>query len=257
MSPHALLTGKVALVTGAASGFGEGIAKLFADEGAKIVVADINDEQGARVVKDIERSGGQAVFARTDVTKEADWKKALETAKQSFGTLDILVNNAGWTYRKKDSLTVTEQEYDRVFDINVKSIFHSVNAIIPHFLSQSSGTIVNIGSCITCKPTNGLMWYGATKAAVDVITRHMAREFSDKGIRVNAVAPSISETPLMKEFIAGDPDEESLKDAVRDVPVGRLCTPVDIAKACLYFASDYFNGFQTGIVLRADGGHYA
>lgn len=89
------------------------------------------------------------------------------------------------------------------------------------------------------------MWYSATKAAVDVITRHMAREFSDKGIRVNAVAPSISETPLMREFIAGDPDEESLKEAARDVPVGRLCTLVDIAKACLYFASDYFNDFQT------------
>jgi 3-oxoacyl-[acyl-carrier protein] reductase len=132
-----------------------------------------------------------------------------------------------------------------VFDINVKSIFHSVNVILPHFLSQGSGNVVNIASCITCKPTNGLMWYSATKAAVEVITRSLAREYSSKGIRVNAVSPSISETPLMREFIGEEPTAEALSVAAMEVPVGRLCTPLDIAKGALYFASSYFNDFQT------------
>ncbi|KAK5047946.1 hypothetical protein LTR84_006136 [Exophiala bonariae] len=245
MAPSRLLEGKVALITGAASGFGEGIARLFANEGAKIVVADINESGGKQVAKDIEDGGGQAIFAKTDITKEEDWTRALEIAKSELGTLDILVNNAGWTYMKKDTLTVTEAEYDRVFDINVKSIFHSINVILPHFIAQGSGSVVNIASCITCKPTNGLMWYSATKAAVEVITRSLAREYSGKGIRFNAVSPSISETPLMREFIGEEPTTESLSTAATEVPVGRLCTPLDIAKATLYFASTYFNDFQT------------
>ncbi|KAJ9602734.1 hypothetical protein H2200_012928 [Cladophialophora chaetospira] len=257
MAPNHLLQGKVALVTGAASGFGEGIAKLFAEKGAKILVADINETNGEKIAKEIVAAGGQAAFAKTDVTKEEDWKRALETAKSELGGLDILVNNAGWTYKKKDTLTVTEAEYDRVFDINVKSIFHSVNVILPHLVAQGSGSVVNIASCITCKPTNGLMWYSATKAAVEVITRSLAREYSCKGVRFNAVSPSISETPLMRDFIGEEPTAESLSAAATEVPVGRLCTPMDIAKATLYFASSYFNDFQTGIILRADGGHYA
>jgi 3-oxoacyl-[acyl-carrier protein] reductase len=127
----------------------------------------------------------------------------------------------------------------------VKSIFHSVNIILPHLIAQGSGSVVNIASCITCKPTNGLMWYSATKAAVEVITRSLAREYSGKGIRFNAVSPSISETPLMREFIGEEPTTESLSSAAVEVPVGRLCTPLDIAKAALYFASSYFNDFQT------------
>ncbi|KIY01116.1 uncharacterized protein Z520_02668 [Fonsecaea multimorphosa CBS 102226] len=256
MAPGKLLDGQVALVTGAGSGFGAGIAKLFAREGAKVLCADINEENGTRTVKEITGSGDLAHFVKMNVTVPGDWEQALVTAKEKFGGLDILVNNAGWTYRIKDTLTVTEAEYDRIFDINVKSIFHSVGKIIPHFLAQGYGNIINIGSCITEKPTVGLTWYGATKGAVDMITRHLSNEYSPQGIRVNGVSPSISETPLMREFIGRDPDSASKESLTSHVPLGRLCTPLDIAKATLYFATPYFNDFQTGIILRVDGGHY-
>lgn len=118
--------------------------------------------------------------------------------------------------------------------------------IIPHFLSQGNGgNIINIGSCITENPTVGLTWYGASKGAVDMITRHLAAEYSPKGIRVNGVSPSISETPLMREFIGKEPDDESRRSLAAHVPLQRLCTPMDIAKAALYFATPYFNDFQT------------
>ena len=190
-------------------------------------------------------TGAQAIFVKSDITKDSDWKNALELARSAYDGLDILVNNAGWTYKKKDSLTVTEEEYDLLFEINVKSIFHSVKVLLPHFLSKGSGAIINIGSCITCKPTNGLMWYTATKAAVEGITRSVAREYSHRGIRCNAVMPSLSDTPLMRSFIGEEPTTEGRSAAASECPVGRLCTPLDIAKAALYFATDYFNDFQT------------
>lgn len=146
--------------------------------------------------------------------------------------------------------------FSGIFDINVKSIFHSVNAIMPHFLAQGSGNIINIGSCITDNPTLGLTWYGATKGAVHLITRHLAKEYSPKGIRVNCVSPSISETGLMSDFIGKEPDAESRASLAAPVPLNRLCTPLDIAKASLYFATPYFNDFQTGAIFRVDGGHY-
>jgi 3-oxoacyl-[acyl-carrier protein] reductase len=143
-----------------------------------------------------------------------------------------------------------------IFDVNVKAIFYSVNTILPHFLERGSGNIINIGSCITERPTPGLTWYGATKGAVDMVTRHLANEYSPKGIRVNGISPSISETPLMRDFLGKEPDSESRASLTAHVPLNRLCTPLDIAKAALYFATPYFNDFQTGIVLRVDGGHY-
>ena len=132
-----------------------------------------------------------------------------------------------------------------VFDVNVKSIFHSTHAVIPHFIAQGSGSIVNISSCITAKATAGLTWYGASKGAVDIMTRHLATEYSAHGIRINAVAPSISETPLMDDFLGEKRTAAGLSKLAEQIPVGRICTPEDIAKAVLYFASPYFNDFQT------------
>ena len=132
-----------------------------------------------------------------------------------------------------------------VFDINVKSIFHATNTLIPHFLERGKGNIVNIGSCITENPTTGLTWYGATKGAVDMITRHLAAEYSPKGIRVNGVSPSIGETALMRDFLAQEPDSQNKAALISGVPLGRLCTPTDVAKGALYFATPYFNAFQT------------
>ncbi|KAK7210910.1 hypothetical protein V2G26_018088 [Clonostachys chloroleuca] len=256
MAGHNLLADKVALVTGAASGFGEGIATLFAAEGAKVLVADINEEGGNRVTKAIIASGGSATFIRLDVTSVDAWHKALASAKEIYGRLDVLVNNAGWTYTVQDSHNVTEQLYDRLFDINVKSIFHSVRVIVPYFLERGGGDIINIGSCITERPTTKLTWYGASKGAVDMITRHLSNEYAGRNIRINGVSPSISETPLMREFIGKTPDEESKNALISIVPLQRLCTPLDIAKGALYFASPYFHNYQTGIILRVDGGLY-
>ncbi|KAK4940021.1 hypothetical protein LTR10_019758 [Elasticomyces elasticus] len=256
MAPTKLLESQVALVTGSGSGYGKGIAQLFAHEGAVVIVADINEEAGHRVVEAIRANGDKAEFLKLDVTDPEGWKKAVDFAKNEFGQIDILVNNAGWTYRRKDTELVTEFEYNKVFDINVKSIFYATNALIPHFLERGRGNIVNIGSCITENPTTGLPWYGATKGAVDMITRHLAAEYSPKGIRVNGVSPSIGETALMRDFIAQEPDEISKAALVAPVPLQRLCTPADVAKGALYFATSYFNDFQTGIILRVDGGHY-
>jgi 3-oxoacyl-[acyl-carrier protein] reductase len=212
-------------------------------------------------VSEITSAGHTANFVRMDVTVEADWRLALSTTKSEFGRVDILVNNAGWTYRRRDTLEVPENEYDRkflslahytlsnddlgVFNINVKSIFHAVKVIMPEFLAQGSGNIVNISSCITCKPTNGLLWYTATKGAVDSITRGLAREYSPRGIRVNAVSPSIGSTALTADFVGQDFTDDVMNFNAAETPLKRLCTPLDIAKAALYFATPYFNSFQT------------
>ncbi|KAL2835658.1 4-formylbenzenesulfonate dehydrogenase TsaC1/TsaC2 [Aspergillus pseudoustus] len=256
MAPQRLLDGLVALVTGGGSGFGEGIAHLFAEEGAKVVILDIGEEGGQKVATDITTAGHTAIFVKADVTKPADWRAAVDTALAKWGKVDILINNAGWTYRRKDSLEVTETEYDRVFDINVKGIYNSINAVLPHFLKQGHGSIINISSCITCVPTKGLLYYTATKGAVDLLTRGLAAEYSHRGIRVNGVSPSLGNTPLVSNFVGEEFTGEMAKAHATQAPVGRMVTPRDIAKGCLYFASPFFNDFQTGILLRVDGGQY-
>ncbi|KAF9893001.1 hypothetical protein FE257_012412 [Aspergillus nanangensis] len=250
------LDGLVALVTGGGSGFGEGIAQLFAEEGASVVIVDIGVSGAERVATNIRKAGHAAIAIKADVTKAADWQAAVDQTLGQYGKIDILVNNAGWTYRRKESLEVTEEEYDRVFDINVKGIFHSINAVLPHFLKQGHGNIINISSCITCKPTSGLLYYGATKAAVDMLTRGLAAEYSSRGIRVNGISPSLGNTALVSQFVGEEFSGEMAKEQATQAPLQRMVTPLDIAKGCLYFASPYFNDFQTGITLRVDGGQY-
>lgn len=225
----------------------------------KIIILSITR---SRVVSDITKAGGTALFIKMDVTKAADWKTAVDGAVSRFGKIDILVNNAGWTYRRKESLDVTESEYDRkqtikntntrrdtnpegLFDINVKGIYHSINATVPLFLAQKSGNIINVSSCVTSKPVSGLLYYNATKGAVDLITRGLATEYSSRGIRVNGVSPSMGNTGLAADFVGQEftPDVAKLK--ATEALLNRLCTPTDIAKACLYFATPYFNDFQT------------
>ncbi|KAJ3545828.1 hypothetical protein NM208_g2312 [Fusarium decemcellulare] len=256
MAPQKLLDGLVALVTGGGSGFGEGIAHLFAEEGANVFILDINQTGGERVTSEIKRAGHTAIFVKADITKASDWKSAVDQAISQFGKVDILVNNAGWTYRRKDSLSVAEPEYDRIFDINVKSIYHSVNATLPYFLKQGSGSIINISSCVTSKPTSGLLYYNATKGAVDLLTRGLAAEFSHRGIRVNGISPSLGNTALVSEFVGEEFTKDMAKVQATEAPVQRMVTPKDIAKGCLYYASPFFNDFQTGGMLRVDGGQY-
>jgi 3-oxoacyl-[acyl-carrier protein] reductase len=243
------LHNKVALVTGAASGFGKAIAETFAREGAKIAVVDINERAAQRVVADI---GGPAIAVACDVSRKADVERAAKATMQAFGAIDILVNNAGTTHRNRPMLEVDEAEFDRVFAVNVKSIFLFAHAVIPLFRRQGRGTIINIGSTAGIRPRPGLAWYNATKGAVNLLSKSMAVELAPDKIRVCALAPVAGETPLLPTFLGTD-DPAVREKFIASVPLGRLSVPQDIANAALFLASDEAE-FLTGVVLEVDGG---
>ena len=250
------LEGKVAVVTGAGSGFGEGIAKRFAAEGASVVVADINDNGGRTVADAIGRDGGQAKFVHADVTRRDEVAAMVEAAVGGFGRLDILVNNAGYTYVNKPLIEVTEEEYDRTFEVNVKSIYLAALEAVPVFRRQGGGCIINTSSTAALRPRPGQTWYNATKGAVNNITQTMASELAPDGIRVNAVCPVIGETGLTSAFM-GQPDTpENRAKFLATIPLGRFSTADDVAGAALYLASDEAN-FLTGVCLPVDGGRCA
>ncbi len=242
------LKDKVALITGAAQGFGAGIAETFAREGAKVVVLDLNAEGAAAMAA---RLTG-AIAVQADVSKPTDARAAIDAALGAFGRLDILVNNAGTSHRNKPMLDITEEEFDRVFAVNVKSIYAFAQAAIPVFRRQGSGVILNIGSTAGIRPRPGLAWYNATKGAVNLLTRSMAVELAPEAIRVNALAPVAGETPLLATFM-GEDTPEKRKAFVASVPLGRLSTPRDIANAALYLCSDEAD-FITGVIMEVDGG---
>lgn len=247
------LKDKVAIVTGAGSGFGEGIAKRFALEGAKVVVNDINPAGGDRVAAEIIAAGGKAVFAKGDVTSAADWAKLVGTAQSSYGRLDVVVNNAGWTHRKKPFMDVTEAEFDKVYDVNVKSIFLSVQAALPVFRKQGGGAIVNVASTAGLRPRPGLAVYNSSKAAVILMSKSMAGEFGPDNVRVNCVNPVFSpDTGLSAEFAGGAVTPEARKAYLATIPLGRFSTPADVANACLYFASDEAS-MISGSCIEVDG----
>lgn len=245
------LKDKSALVTGAASGFGAGIARRFAAEGARVTLVDL-DEAGARAVaRDI---GETATSLRGDVTSGPDLQAAVEAAvRHGGGRLDIVVNNAGWTHRNKPLLEVSEEEFDRVHAVNVKGIFHMVRAAVPVFRGQGQGVMINIGSTAGIRPRPGLTWYNGTKGAVNLLTRSLAAELAPDRIRVNCVAPVMGGTGLLESFMGMPDTPENRARFIATIPLGRLSTPEDIAGACLYLASDEAE-FITGVVLEVDGG---
>jgi 3-oxoacyl-[acyl-carrier protein] reductase len=243
------LAGKVAIVTGAASGFGKGIAETFAREGARVAVLDIN-AQGA---KDVAASiGNSALAVACDVTSRADVDAAVKATQSAFGAVDILVNNAGWTHVRMSLLDVEEAELDRMLAINVKSIFHFAKAVVPLFKQKQGGVIINIGSTAGIRPRPGLTWYNATKGAVNLLSKSMAVELAPDRIRVCALAPVIGETGLTASFMGGDTPELRAQ-FMASVPLGRMSTPRDVATAALFLASDEAD-FLTGVVLEVDGG---
>lgn len=245
------LQGKTALITGAGSGFGEGIAKTFAREGAKVAVVDINLDGAKRVASEI---GAAAIAVKADVTSMAETEAAVKAAAEfGGGRLDIVVNNAGWSHRNKPMMEVTEEEFDRVYAINVKAIFHMSRAIIPHYRAKGGGVILNIGSTAGIRPRPGLTWYNSTKGAVNLLSRSMAVELAPDRIRVNCVAPVIGATGLLETFMGMPDTPENRAKFLGTIPLGRFSTPDDIANACLYLASDEAN-FITGVVLEVDGG---
>lgn len=243
------LKDKAALITGAAQGFGRGIAEAFAREGARVAILDLNEDLAQATADGI---GGGAVAHGCDVTDGAGLRRAVDEVTGVFGRIDIVVNNAGTTHRNKPMLEVTEAEYDRVFAVNVKSIYLMSQIVVPHFREIGGGVILNIGSTAGIRPRPGLTWYNASKGAVNLLTKSMAVELAPDRIRVNAVAPVAGETPLLASFMGEDTPEK--RAAFRaTIPLGRLSTPLDIANAALFLCSDEA-GMVTGAVLEVDGG---
>lgn len=246
------LKGKVAIVTGGAQGFGEGIARRFAEEGAAVMVADINDEAGRRVVADIVAKGGRAAYQHADVTKDADWAELVKATIGTFGSLTTCINNAGTTHRNQPMLDVSEDLFDRIYAVNVKSIYHSAKHCVPVFRQAGGGVFVNIASTAGVRPRPGLTWYNGSKGAAILTSRSMAVELAPDQIRVCIINPVAGETPLLKEFMGQDTPEIRAK-FVASVPLGRLSTPLDIANTALWLASDEA-AFITGTCIEVDGG---
>jgi len=245
------LTGKMALVTGAGGGFGAGIARLFAHEGAKLVLADRDSGAVAQIAQEL-----GAIAITGDVSHGADVGAMVAAAVQAGG-LDIVVNNAGTTHRNRPLLEVDEDEFDRVYAVNVKSIYWMAQAAVPVFRSQGrGGSIINISSTAGIRPRPGLVWYNGTKGAVNTITQCMATELAADDIRVNAVCPVIGATALLEQFMGLPDTPESRAKFLATIPLGRMSTPADIANACLFLAQDD-SRFITGVLLPVDGGRCA
>jgi 3-oxoacyl-[acyl-carrier protein] reductase len=238
------LKGKTAIVTGAGSGFGAGIARRFAEQGARVIVNDI-DARGAGVAKEI-----GARFVQGDVTKSAHWAKLVAEA----GTeLAVVVNNAGWTHRNRPYLEVSEADFDRVYAVNVKSVYLSAIHAVPVFRRRGGGCFVNIASTAGIRPRPGLTVYNSSKGAVILMSKSMAAEFGPDRIRVNCVNPVFSpDTGLSAEFAGGALTEDAKKRFMATIPLGRFSTPLDVANACLYLASDEA-AFVSGVCIEVDG----
>ena len=243
------LKDKAALVTGAGQGFGYGIAEAFVREGARVACLDVKGEVAEAAAK---RLGPSAIALKGDVSNRADMERAARAAIDALGRIDIVVNNAGTTHRNKPIMEVEEAEFDRIFAVNVKSIFLAAQAFIPHMRAHGGGVFINVGSTAGLRPRPGLTVYNASKGAVHVMTKSLAVELAPDKIRVCALAPVAGETPLLAMFMGEDtPEKRAAFKAT--VPLGRFSTPQDIGAAALFLASDEAN-FLTGVVLEVDGG---
>ncbi len=244
---------KSIIVTGSGGGIGEGIARRLAEQGASVLVNDINVAAGKRVAAEIIESGGTAVFFAADVTKSSDMKSLVEAAVHHFGKLDVMVNNAGWTHRNRPALEVSEDDFDKCFAVNMKSIYLATIHAVPHFRSNKGGSFINIASTAGVRPRPGLTWYNGSKGAVITTSKSLAAELGPDNIRVNCINPVFNpDTGLSAEF-AGGPVDEGRKAKFRaSIPLGRFSTALDVANAVLYLASDEA-AFISGVCIEVDG----
>ena len=241
------LKNKIAIVTGGGSGFGAGIVKKFIQEGAKVVVADINLENAKKVAMD---TGGFAV--EVDVSNSLSFKNLVDKTLEKFGKIEIMVNNAGITHLPNSMENISEAEFDKIFAVNSKSVFFSAKYLVPKMTSIGGGNILNVASTAGISPRPNLSWYNATKGWMISATKAMAIELASKRIRVNALAPVAGETPFLKSFMGGDTPEKREK-FLSTIPIGRFSTPNDMGNAACFLCSEEAS-MITGVVLQVDGG---
>jgi 3-oxoacyl-[acyl-carrier protein] reductase len=245
------LAGKVAIITGAGSGFGTGMAEAYVREGAKVIVADINAVAGERVAKSL---GANAKAVATDVANGSSVQAMVQACVDSFGVPDIVINNAGTTHRNQPMLQVDEQTFDRVFNVNVKSIYHMAHAVVPVMRARGKGgLIINVGSTAGIRPRPGLCWYNSSKGAVNLLSKAMAVELAPDKIRVNALCPVMGATALLEDFMGMPDTPENRARFLSTIPLGRLCEPKDMAAAAVFLATDAAE-FLTGLEMPIDGG---
>lgn len=243
------LRDKVAIITGAASGFGEGMAKRFAEEGARVMVADLNFRGAERVAAEI---GDNAVCHRVDVSQKAEIEEMVERAVKTFGRVDVMINNAGYTHRNASMLDVDEDTFDLITAVNMKAVYHAARAVVPVMAAQGGGSIITTASTAGLRPRPGLTWYNASKGWAVTATKSMAVELAPQNIRVNCLCPVAGETGMLALFMGEDTPEKRAQFR-SSIPLGRLSTPLDIANAALWLASDEA-AFITGVALEVDGG---
>lgn len=243
----------VAIITGGASGFGECIAQQYVAQGAKVVIADTNLEKGEQAAAALRAAGDQAIFCQTDVTKTADMGRLVQATLEHFGRLDVMVNNAGISHANQPMLNVSEELFDRIFQVNVKSIYLSAIHCVPVFRRQGGGCFINIGSTAAVRPRPGLSWYNGSKGAVVLITKSLAVELAPDRIRANAINPAIAETPLLTTFMGTTDTPDNRAKFTASIPLGRLGRSSDVANAAVFFA-DPASEFVTGVCMEVDGG---
>ncbi len=244
------LANKIAIITGAGGGFGEGIAHRFVAEGAKVAVVDLRGDEADRVARAL---GDKAIALQADVGAPADVKRVISETASRLGKPDILVNNAGTTHKNKPILEVTEEEFERMFRVNVKSIYLFVREIAPVMRDGGGGVILNVGSTAGIRPRPGLTWYNATKGAVNLVSKSLAVELAPWKIRVSCISPVMGETGMLENFMGVPDTPENRARFLGTIPLGRLSRPSDIANAALYLASDEAE-FITGVDFPVDGG---
>ena len=243
----ARLSGKTAIVTGGASGFGAGIVRKFVAEGARVIIADINGEAAEALAKEL-----GAIAHQVDVSNDASVNDLAGTAIGRFGRLDILVNNAGVSHMPAPLDNISEADFDRVFAVNMKSVFLTARHLVPHFKANKRGAILNVASTAAVSPRPRLSWYNASKGWMVTATKSMAIELAPLGVRVNAINPVAGETPLLKTFMGEDTPEIRAK-FLATIPLGRFSTPEDMGNAACFLCSDEAS-MITGIALEVDGG---
>ncbi len=245
-----VLSNKVAVVTGAASGFGAGIARAYVAEGAKVALLDINLAPTQAFAAEL---GANTIAVQCDVSKLAEVQAAVDAVVKAFGTPDIVVNNAAITHRNMPLLDVDEATFDRMYLVNVKSIYNMTHAVLPLLRGKKGGVMINVGSTAGIRPRPGLTWYNGSKGAVNTLSKSLAVELAPDNIRVNCICPVMGETAMLESFMGMPDTPENRKKFLASIPLGRLAKPGDIAAAAVFLATDAA-AFITGVELPVDGG---